>query len=106
MNIITNRTVLRFGCASIEPLLKVFLYTDTWLYACVAIERATAVFKGASFRKANSKRVAKRVILALPFLITVTIIHEPIHRNLFDDEEEQHTWCVAYYSQYLQNYNS
>ncbi|CAF3460174.1 unnamed protein product, partial [Rotaria sp. Silwood2] len=36
----------------------------------------------------------------------ITIIHEPIRRNLFDDQEEQRTWCVAYYSQFLQGYNS
>jgi hypothetical protein len=106
MNIITNSTILRIGCISIEPLLKVFLYTDTWFNACVAIERAIAVFKGANFDKATSKRLAKKVIFVLPLLILGTIIHEPIHRDLFEDEEEQRTWCVTDYSKYLQEYNS
>ncbi|CAF3810618.1 unnamed protein product [Adineta steineri] len=36
----------------------------------------------------------------------VTIIHEPLYRDLYDDEEEQRTWCVTHYSRLVQNYNS
>ena len=106
MNIITNHTGLQFGCISLEPLLKICLYTHTWLNACGAIERAIAVFKGTKFDKLSSKRAAKRIIFALPLLIIAAILHEPIHRDLFDDEEEQRTWCVTHYSPYLQTYDS
>jgi hypothetical protein len=35
-----------------------------------------------------------------------THIHDPIHRQLFDDEEEQQTCCITKYSSFLQAYNS
>ncbi|CAF3485788.1 unnamed protein product [Adineta steineri] len=46
INVSTSLSVLRGGCASIEPILKLFLYLDGWLNACVAIERAALIFKG------------------------------------------------------------
>ena len=106
MNIITNRTGLQFDSVFLEGLPKVYPYIDTWLNACVAIARAIAVFKGNKFDKLSSKRVAKRIIFALPLLIIATILHEPIHQDLFDDEEEQRTWCIIHYSPHLQNYDS
>jgi hypothetical protein len=36
----------------------------------------------------------------------ISIIHEPLYRGLYDDEEEQRTWCITHYSQFLQKYNS
>ena len=106
LNIITNRTLLQIGCVSIEPLLKIFLFTDSWFNACVAIERGYTVFKGLTFHKLTSRQVAKRVICLLPVLIVLSLLHEPIYRDLFDDEEEHRTWCVNQYSPYLQYYNS
>ncbi|CAF4264672.1 unnamed protein product, partial [Adineta steineri] len=35
INVSTSLSVLRGGCASIEPILKLFLYLDGWLNACV-----------------------------------------------------------------------
>jgi hypothetical protein len=101
-----SRSVLRGGCAYIEPLLKLILYTDSWLNACVAIERAITVLKGVNFNKLKSKRVAQWMILILPLFILSTIIHEPLYRNLFDDTEEQRVWCVTYYSRSVQKYNT
>ncbi|CAF4430054.1 unnamed protein product, partial [Adineta steineri] len=46
-----NLSVRRGGCISIEPILKLFLYFDTWLNACVAIERAINVYQGIRFNK-------------------------------------------------------
>ncbi|CAF3936588.1 unnamed protein product [Adineta steineri] len=51
INVSTNLSVLRGGCASIEPILKLFLYLDGWLNACVAVERAVLIFKGVKFNK-------------------------------------------------------
>ncbi|UJR17411.1 hypothetical protein I4U23_004306 [Adineta vaga] len=106
MNLITNRLILLIGCISIEPLLKIFLSIDTWFNACVAIERAISVFQGVQFRKQTSKNIAKRIRILLPLVIVCTFIHEPIYRDLFDDEEEQRIWCVTNYNQFLQTYNS
>jgi hypothetical protein len=102
----TSRSVLHGGCVSIESLLKLILYTDSWLNACVAIERAVTVFKGVSFNKLKSKRVARWTILFLPIFVMSTIIHEPLFRDLFDDNEEKRVWCVTYYSRSVQNYNT
>ncbi|CAF3971059.1 unnamed protein product, partial [Adineta steineri] len=46
INVSTSLSVLHGGCVSIEPILKLFLYLDGWLNACVAVERAVLIFKG------------------------------------------------------------
>ena len=106
LNIITNRTILHIGCISIDPLLKIFLYTENWFNACVAIERAYAVLKKIQFNKKSSVQMAKRLIYFIPLLIILSFLHEFLHRNLFDDKEEHRTWCVNYYSNSFQYYNS
>ena len=102
----TSRSSLHGGCLTIEPALKLFLYLDAWLNACVAIERAIAVSKGVNFDKKRSRLVARWVILVLPFIIMASLIHEPLHRQLFDDQEMQSVWCVTRYSSVAQNYNT
>jgi hypothetical protein len=82
------------------------LYTDNWLNACVAVERAVTVFKGINFNQSRSKQIARWTILFLPVFIMGTIIHEPVYRNLFDDKEEQRIWCVTNYSHAVQIYNT
>ncbi|CAF3810862.1 unnamed protein product [Adineta steineri] len=111
-----NLSVRWGGCISIEPLLKFFLYFDTWLNACVAIERAIHVYQGVHFNKEKSKRFARWIIFILPFCIIATIIHEPLHRNIFEHQAkdemdktkiiEIHRWCVIRYSHAVQNYNT
>lgn len=100
-----NRSILHAGCIVIEPALKLFLYLDAWLNACVGIERAIAVGRGVQFDTKQSKRIARWVILLLPFFIMGSIIHEPLHRQLFDDTEMHLVWCVTRYSSSQQYYN-
>ncbi|CAF1085187.1 unnamed protein product [Adineta steineri] len=57
INVSTNLSVLRGGCASIEPILKLFLYLDGWLNACVAVERAVLIFKGILTQKMASNNI-------------------------------------------------
>jgi hypothetical protein len=83
INTSTSLSVLRGGCVSIEPVLKLFIYLDSWLNACVAVERAVNVSKGVTFDKNSSKRIARWIIIMLPFCIMGTIIHEPLYRELF-----------------------
>jgi hypothetical protein len=83
INISTSLSILRGGCVSIEPILKLCLYSDTWLNACVAVERAIHVLKGVQFDKKKSKRIARWIIIILPFCIMATLIHESIYRELF-----------------------
>ena len=80
MNIIRKYIVLCIGRISIEPLLEICLYTDTWLNACAAIERASAVFKGVKFDKVAGQRIAKRVIFIVPWFITITFIYKSIYQ--------------------------
>jgi hypothetical protein len=101
-----SRSVLRGGCLSLEFILKVCLYVDNWLNACVAIERSMTVYKGINFNKMLSKRVARWIIIILPLLIMASLIHEPLYRDLFYDSEEQRLWCVFHYLSSVQNYNT
>ncbi|CAF3695342.1 unnamed protein product [Adineta steineri] len=84
MNLSIRVSVVRGGCVSIEPLLKLCLYLDAWLNACVAIERAILVFNGIKFNKKKSQHIARWIILILPFCIMGSIIHEPIYRELHE----------------------
>ncbi|CAF0984158.1 unnamed protein product [Adineta steineri] len=111
MNLSIPVSVVRGGCILIEPLLKLCLYLDAWLNACVAIERAILVFKGINFNKQKSQRIARWIILILPFCIMGSIIHEPIHRELYEMKTETNKvdidrWCLTRYSPSVQQYNT
>ena len=106
INAFVSRSVLHGGCKSIEPLLKLMLYTDSWFNACVAVERAVTVFKGVNFSKSQSKRIARWIVTLLPIFIMISMIHEPLYRELFDDKEENRIWCVAMYPPSIQSYNT
>ena len=126
MSVSVSLPVFRGGCVSIEPLLKVFLYVDTWLNACVAVERAVSVSKGVRFDKKKSKRIAHWIIIIISLFVMGTIIHEPMHRRVLEyttekyksieyenrtnesmeHEMEKHLLCVVSYSRSVQNYNT
>ncbi|CAF3536877.1 unnamed protein product [Adineta steineri] len=129
INLSVNKLILQIGCISIEPILKLSVYVDTWLNACVAVERAVNVSQGVRFNKIRSKRIARRINIILPLFVIITIIHEPIHRHLLEYttekytsqqydyltnqtnntdkyEMEYHTLCVINYSSSLQDYNT
>ncbi|CAF0998936.1 unnamed protein product [Adineta steineri] len=94
INVYTSVSVLRGGCVSIEPILKLFLYLDGWLNACVAVERAVLILKGVNFDKKKSKSIARRTILILPFCIFGTLIHEFVFRRLFEYKTAPDTRCL------------
>ncbi|CAF1064361.1 unnamed protein product [Adineta steineri] len=118
INASTSLSVLRGGCASIEPILKLFLYLDSWLNACVAVERAVLIFKGVNFDKKKSKSIARRTIVILPFCIFGTLIHELAFRRLFvyeaapgmsknnENPNNRYVSCITHYSPSIQNYNT
>ena len=105
-NVSTSRSVLYASCVIIEPGLKLALYLDGWLNACVAIERAVAVAKGVNFNKKQSRNIARCITLLLPFVVMGSIFHEPFHRQLFDDREMESVWCITRYSSSVQQYNT
>ena len=120
-----GQSVLQVGCKSIECFMKLFFYWDAWLSACVAVERAASVYKGVSFDKEKSKRIARWIIFILPLVIMGSLIHEPIYRQISKHETMEkaksnieiistkekiathsYVWCVTTYPQSIQDYNT
>ena len=121
-------SILLSDCIFIDPFLKLCLYLDGWLNACIAIERTLNVLKGINFDKKMSRRVARWLIFILPIFILGSIIHQPIHHQLFEYTtqryesinntgqnttidsleliSEQHVICVIRYSTSLQTFNT
>jgi hypothetical protein len=89
INVLTGLSVLHGGCLFIEPILKLFVYLDTWLNACVAVERAIIVSNGLHFDKKKSKRIARWIIIILPFCVMITLIHEPMYRKVLIYETDR-----------------
>lgn len=111
VNLLTSISVIRGGCVFIEPFLKLFLYMNAWLNACVAVERAILVFQGVTFNKKKSKRMARLIVTILPICIMGSIIHELFYRQLFElkteiDKTEISNWCITLYPRSLQYYNT
>ena len=103
---INDRWFLSVQCISMDFLLRSLLSTSDWLSACVSIERAINVLQGVKFNKTKSRRVARWMILIVVLCATCSYIHDPIHRRLIDDEEEQRSWCVTHYSAFVQIFDS
>jgi len=131
---IVRSSILRTDCVFIGPILKLCLYLDGWLNACVAIERTVNVSKGVNFDKKKSQRAARWIVLILPIFIVGTLIQEPIHHELFEYttqkynpininnnstmnvskendtnvgyENEYNVLCIIRYSRSVQTYNT
>jgi hypothetical protein len=63
------------------------------------------ISRGVYFNKIKSKQIAKWIIIIILLLTICTHIHDPIHRHLIDDKEEQRIWCVTKYSSFLKIYD-
>ena len=110
MNMISNRSLLNVQCLSLDWILRVCVCIDQWLNACVAIERTMISIKGPTFNKKKSKDAVKFVVIGLCLLTIVSCIHDPFHRRLIveedDDGQEKRTWCIVQYSSGMEIYNS
>jgi hypothetical protein len=109
MTYLTNRLFLKSQCISIDFLLQICLNLNQWLNACVAVERAVTTMKGTKFSKEKSKQMAKYILLGLIILNISTTIHDPIHRRLIeddDDDNEKRIWCFVTYPSELQTFNT
>lgn len=102
---ITNRSFLMFNCMTIDVLLDILLTAIGWLNAFVAVERCIMVIKSVKFDIKTSRKMAKRIIILLVFIIIATYSHVPLHRKLMDDGEENRIWCVVSYSLIIQIYD-
>jgi hypothetical protein len=103
---IKNYYFLLSTCICTDMFLKAFLAIGDWLNACVSIERTLTVQLGVKFDKVTSKKVAKKVIFGLYLFILASFIHDPFHRHLLEDIEEQRTWCITRYSSSMTKYVS
>ncbi|CAF1451266.1 unnamed protein product [Adineta ricciae] len=106
MNIINNRILLNYLCISMDFILSNLLNSTDWLSSCVGIERFVIVIKGVDFDRKQNKKTAKLIIPIVILLCNLTILHDPIHRRLLDDFEENRIWCIVSYSSFLNIYNS
>jgi len=97
MSLITNHHFLKSNCISIEFVLRSLLAIGDWLSACVAVERTLTVTKGLNFNTKKSKQSARWVIVGVVLFTLLSILHDPIYRELIDDDEEQRKWCVVRY---------
>ena len=107
---INHRLFLYIQCLSLDYLLNVSLNMDQWLSASVAFERTIAILKGIGYDKNRSKKVSKYIIIGLIILTISTFVHDPIHRQLLDEEmndiEEKRIWCIVRYSNTFSKFNS
>jgi hypothetical protein len=98
--------ILEGNCFGIELLLKVFLYLDNWLNACVALERTISAIQGVTFNKNRSKRIAVWVIISLFVMIWCLFIPQISHLHIFYDDTEDRSWCVVKYVKWLATYST
>ncbi|CAF1391740.1 unnamed protein product [Adineta steineri] len=104
---VTNDLFLKIQCISIDFLLQIGINMNRWLSACVAIERVICVVKGTNFDKNKSKKLAKFIIILVFIFNISTNIHDPIHRHLIEDNDnEKRIWCIITYSSTLRTYNT
>ncbi|CAF1142600.1 unnamed protein product [Adineta ricciae] len=93
---IRNKSFLKIECICIDFILRSCLAMDQWLTSFVSIERAFVTIKGVSFNQKQAQVAAKYVVCVLFFLIISTNIHDPIHRSLYEENEddEKRFWCI------------
>jgi hypothetical protein len=89
-----------------DMFFKSFLAIGDCLNSCVAIERVFTVHIGVKFNKTKSKKAAKWIIFGICILTLASYIHDPIHRHLLEDKEEQRKWCIVRYSSSVRVFSS
>ena len=99
-----KQNILAINCMGIELLLKIGIYLNNWLDACVAIERTLVVFYGTSFNKKKSKRIAVSISIILPIIMSCLFIPQILNLRVYEDKLEERSWCVIIYSSSLQKY--
>jgi hypothetical protein len=86
------------GCILIEYFLKYLPTVVDWMNMYVSLERVWIVRNKANFNKTKSKRLAKIIILTTMFLIALSLIHDPLHRESIVDPRLNYglrPWCVV-----------
>ncbi|CAF2108027.1 unnamed protein product [Rotaria magnacalcarata] len=102
MGLIVDRNFLWFHCVSTDFLLRISNIFGNWINASVAVERSFMVTKGINFDKVKSVRTARWIIFIVFFLVSLTVLQDPLNRQLIEDVEDQRLWCIIKYSPFLQ----
>ncbi|CAF4760167.1 unnamed protein product [Rotaria magnacalcarata] len=76
---------------------SLFAITDGF-HACVALERLVTAIVDVKFNLTKSKTMAKLLIIIISLFTCVSFLHDPIHRYLIDNDEEQRTWCMVHFT--------
>jgi hypothetical protein len=94
---VDNHAATLWSCIGLEYFLNVCPMLFDWLTACVAVERSINMVKGVSFKKSESVRWAKRIVLLLSSTVLISAWHELFIHQLVDDPRAttRHTWCVV-----------
>ncbi|CAF1565069.1 unnamed protein product [Rotaria magnacalcarata] len=103
---INSRSFNSFNCITMDAFIQTLIHSNGWLNGAVAVERAVTVIKGVKYDKQKAKKIAKLVILFLFCFVILTGIHDPLHRYLLYDTEEQRTWCISSYPTQVQIFSS
>ncbi|CAF1161690.1 unnamed protein product [Adineta steineri] len=106
MSLAKNIIILRISCISIDFLLRLGPIIVDWLNASVAVDRACTAAMGDKFVRKRSRQAVRWVIIGILLISALSILHDPIHRRLIYDEEEERRWCLVQYSSSLDIYNS
>ena len=99
----------KFGCMTIEYLLKYLPTVADWMNTFVSLERFWVTKKKTKFDKKKSRHIAKRVIPLSIFIILISLLHDPFHRESVVDlrlDYGRRAWCVVQFeSQFIRIYN-
>jgi hypothetical protein len=106
MSVITSRSLLLFSCISLDFTLRSLLAIADWFNACVAVERGITVILDVKFDKTKSKQASRWIIPGIPLLTVVSVLHDPIHRRLSEDEDEGRIWCLVRDTSGVEIFNS
>ena len=81
-----------FNYMIVEPFLKLLVNVNNWLNACVAGERAFAVFQVVTFRKKASRQTAAwSAIISVFTLNIILLVPQVLQLRLFYDPREDPT---------------
>ena len=91
-----DRTQSLILCQCLEYTLTLLPNLSNWLSACVSIERALTVVRGALFNHQSSIRIAKYLCIILIIVLAGLAVHEPLSRQLIEDPRlGRYTWCIV-----------
>lgn len=105
MAITTDEFFFLVQCKFVDFFLRILLNFGDWLNACVTVERALTVLQGVNYQCTKNKRRAKLVVVILLFVVVGSNLHDPIHRHVINDEDDNRIWCIVRYSSFAQGYN-